>query len=365
MATLVTSTPLGEDEAKQRDELQARVCGAMIGALDLASIYLGDKLGLYAALRDAPATSTELTRRSGISERYAREWLEQQAVTGILAVRDAGAEPDARVYTLSRGHAEALIDRDSTGAATPMAIFLEPIGRMLPRLVEAYRTGAGVPWSDYGEDCWQGQGDFNRPTLRWQLARDILPKLPDVHAKLTAGARVADVACGVGWCAIGLAKSYPNVRVDGFDLDQKAIAQARENARADGVADRVTFHVSDGAALAGTYDLATIVEAVHDMSRPVDVLRAVHTMLTPGGSLLVADENVGDTFTAPGSDVDRIFYGSSVIFCLPNGLAEQPSAATGTVIRPATMRRYGMAAGFASVEELPLELGLLRFYRMR
>ena len=364
MTAVVDRVPLSETEAKERDELQIRICGAFIGLLDLASVYLGDKLGLYTALRDAPATSRELARRAAISERYAREWLEQQAVTGILTVDDPTKDADARVFALSRAHAEALIDRDSTGAATPMAIFVEPVGKMLPRLVEAYRSGEGVPWSDYGDDCWQGQGDFNRPILRGQLADSVLAKIPDVHATLTKGARVLDVACGVGWSSIAIAKAYPGVRVDAFDLDEKAIAQARRNAVDDGVADRVTFHASDAAAVAGRYDIALIVEALHDMSKPLDVLRSIRTALVPGGTLLVADENVADVFAAPGTDVDRILYGASLTFCLPNGLADRPSAATGAVIRPDTVRRYGMAAGFTSVEALSFELGLLRFYRL-
>jgi 2-polyprenyl-3-methyl-5-hydroxy-6-metoxy-1,4-benzoquinol methylase len=365
MTTLTTTTPLTDDETKERDELLGRVCGAFIGALDLASIYLGDRLSLYAALRTSPRTSADLAKAASISERYAREWLEQQAVTGILTVADASADADARVYTLPRGHAEALIDRDSPASATPMAIFLEPIGRMLPRLVDAYRTGEGIAWSEYGDDCWQGQGDFNRPTLRAQLASDVLAKIPDMHAALTAGATVADIACGVGWSAIGIAKAYPRARVDGFDLDARAIAQARENAKADGVSERVTFQVADAATITGRYDLATIFEAVHDMSRPIDVLRSIRGVLTKGGTLLVGDENVSDTFSAPGNDVERILYGASITLCLPNGLADRPSAATGAVMRPATLHRYAMAAGFTQVEDLPFELGLLRFYRMR
>jgi 2-polyprenyl-3-methyl-5-hydroxy-6-metoxy-1,4-benzoquinol methylase len=363
MATVMT-TQLTDDEAKQRDDLLGRLCGAFIGALDLASVYLGDKLGLYRALRDeGPATSAQLARRAGISERYAREWLEQQAATSILTVDDASADPDARVYTLSRAHAETLIDRDSTSCATPMAIFLSPLGAMLPRLVEAYRTGEGISWSDYGDDCWQAQGDFNRPYFRAHLAEQFA-KLPEEHAKLTAGARVADIACGVGWSSIALAKAYSSSRIDGFDLDAKAISQARELARAEGVADRVTFQATDASTVTGRYDVVTIFEALHDMSQPVEVLRAARGLLVPGGSLIVADENFGDAFNVPGNDVERIIYGASVTFCLPNGLADRPSAATGAAIRPATVRRYGMAAGFAKVEELPLELGLLRFYRM-
>lgn len=364
MGTLVTATPLTDIEAKQRDELLGRLCGAFIGALDLASVYLGDKLGLYRALRDeGPATSAQLARRAGISERYAREWLEQQATTGILGVDDTSADADARVYSLSRGYAETLIDRDSTSSATPMAIFLAPLGTMLPRLVEAYRTGEGIGWSEYGDDCWQAQGDFNRPYFRAQLAEQ-LRRLPDEHAKLTAGGRVADIACGVGWSSIGIAQAYPDAQIDGFDLDRDAIAKARDLAATQGVGERVSFQPTDASTMRGRYDVVTIFEALHDMSQPVEVLRAAREALAPGGSVIVADENFTDTFSAPGNDVERILYGASITFCLPNGLADRPSAATGAAIRPSTVRRYGMAAGFGTVEELPLELGLLRFYRM-
>ncbi|HEY3217481.1 MAG TPA: class I SAM-dependent methyltransferase [Candidatus Limnocylindria bacterium] len=365
MTALTTSIELSETEAKRRDELSGRLFGAFNGVLDLASVYLGDKLSLYRALSDGgPATSAQLARRAGINERYAREWLEQQATTGLLTVDSTTADPDVRVYTLPRGHAVALLDRDSIASATPMALFLEPVGRLLPRLVEAYRTGEGIAWSEYGEDCWRGQGDFNRPFFRGQLATE-LAKIPDLHAKLSAGGRVADVACGVGWSAIAIAKAYPKVKVEGYDLDAAAIAQANTYAKAEGVADRLRFAVRDAAHLDGGYDLVTIFEALHDMSAPVEVLRAVRSKLAPGGSLLVADENMTDTFSAPGSDVERIMYGASIVICLPNGLADRPSAATGTVMRPATMRRYAIAAGFKDVEELTLEVGLLRFYRMR
>ena len=365
MTAVKSAAELSEAETKQRDDLTGRLFGSFIGMLDLASVYLGDRLGLYAALAEGgAATSMQLARRAGVSERYAREWLEQQAVTGILTVDDAAAEPDARVYALPRGHAVTLLDRDSTASATPMAFFLAPLGRLLPRLVEVFRTGEGIPWSEYGDDCWQGQGDFNRPYFRGGLATE-LAKLPDLHAKLTAGARVADVACGVGWSAIAIAQAYPKVTVDGFDLDESAIAQATAYAKAEGVSDRVRFEVRDAAKASGTYDLVTIFEALHDMSAPVEVLRAIRAKLATGGSLIVADENVSDTFAAPGGDVERVMYGASITVCLPNGLADRPSAATGTVMRPATMRRYAMAAGFNDVEELPLELGLLRFYRMR
>ena len=237
---------------------------------------------------------------------------------------------------------------------------------MVPQLLEAFRTGGGVPWADYGDDLWQGQGDFNRPLLRNQLAQELLPQVPDIHAKLQSGALVADLACGVGWSSIALARGYPKTIVHGFDLDEHAIAEARRNATKLGVDDRVTFHIRDVAdgPVSGGYDLATIFEAVHDLSRPVEVLRAARTVLKPEGSVLVMDENVNETFTAPSNDVERLMYGASILICLPNGLADKPSAATGTVMRPATLRGFALAAGFGNFEVLPIAHDIFRFYRL-
>jgi len=159
---------------------------------------------------------------------------------------------------------------------------------------------------------------------------------------------------------------YPTVRVDGFDIDDVSIEMAYQNARDAGVDDRVSFRVRDVAdADAGAYDLAVIVEAVHDMTRPVDVLGSIRRMLKPDGVLLVADEKTEDGFTAPGSDTERFFYGFSILTCLPAVMTERPTAAIGTVMRAETMRRLGAEAGFSAVERLDEpELETLRFYRM-
>jgi SAM-dependent methyltransferase len=156
-----------------------------------------------------------------------------------------------------------------------------------------------------------------------------------VHEKLKAGARVADVACGVGWAAVAIARGYPATTVDGFDLDEPAIALARSIAQDARVADRVRFHTRDAAdpMLSGQYDLAVIVEAPHDMSRPVDVLASVRRLLAPGGTLIVADERVADAFYAPAGETERLFYGYSVLDCLPGGMVSKPSPETGTVMR--------------------------------
>ena len=196
-----------------------------------------------------------------------------------------------------------------------------------------------------------------------------LPGIADVHARLQADppALVADVACGVGWAAIAIAKAYPKVRVHGIDSDPSSIELARQYANEAGVTDRVTFEARDAsdASLSGKYDVAVIIEAVHDMSRPVEVLSATRRMLTPTGSLIVGDERVAERFTAPGDEAERLFYGASILLCLPASMAEQPSAATGTVMRSSTMQRYGREAGFKSVELLGLEHPFIQFYQLR
>jgi 2-polyprenyl-3-methyl-5-hydroxy-6-metoxy-1,4-benzoquinol methylase len=154
--------------------------------------------------------------------------------------------------------------------------------------------------------------------------------------------------------------------VDGFDLDRDAVTIAARHAKATGVADRVAFLVADAASpeVSGRYDLVTILEGLHDMPRPVDALLAVRAMLAEGGSVVVADELVEDEFTAPGSDWDRYHYGWSVLTCLPSVMDDPQTAATGAVLRPATLRRFATAAGFRDVEILPIETDFWRFYRL-
>ncbi len=171
---------------------------------------------------------------------------------------------------------------------------------------------------------------------------------------------------GLGWSSIAIARAYPNVRVDGFDLDEASVAAARANAEAAGVADRVRFHVRDAGDpdLAGQYDFALAVECIHDMPNPVSVLGAMRRLVGEAGSVLVVDEKVADRFTAPGDDVERYMYGFSILHCLPVGMVEQPSAATGTVMRAETFRRYATEAGFRAIAVLPIEHDFFRFYRL-
>jgi 2-polyprenyl-3-methyl-5-hydroxy-6-metoxy-1,4-benzoquinol methylase len=359
-----------ESSLKTADALVGRLFEAGLGMMDLMSVYVGDRLGLYRALRDGGvATTTELAQRAGIDERYAREWLEQQAATGLVDVDDTAAPAARRRYTLPDGYAEALLNLDSPLSMAPFGRSIVGVAKVLPQLLDAYRTGGGVDWANYGPDMVEAQGDSNRPWLRSSFGSKILPAIPAIHDRLIADppARVADVACGVGWAGIAIATAYPKVRVDGFDLDPSSIDLARANAKANGVGDRVTHAVRNAAdpAAVGEYDLVVVVEAIHDLNRPVEVLAAMRKMLRPGGSVLIADEKTEDVFTAPASEMERLYYGYSLFTCLPAAMTERPTAATGTVMRADTLRRYAEEAGFTGFERLDESmLDMLRFYRL-
>jgi SAM-dependent methyltransferase len=338
-----------------------------IAAMEVLQIHIGDRLGLYDALADrGPLDSAALAAATNTHERYAREWLEAQAAGGILEVENPEADALERRFSISAEHAEVLVDRDSLNYMTPIARIIAALGQALPEVVDAFRSGGGVPWTAYGADGREAQADQNRPLFLGQLGREWLPSISDLHARLSEGGRVADVACGGGWSSIAIARAYPNVQVDGYDLDEASVELARSNAAEYGVSDRVHFHVADASdpRLSGSYDLVTIFEALHDVSRPVELLEAVRRLAGEDGSVLVMDERVADSFSAPADDVDRLMYGFSVLCCLPTGMDHDHPVGTGTVMRADTMRDYAAAAGFSRVEVLPIENDFFRVYRL-
>lgn len=332
--------------------LTDRLFDAVLATMDLHAVYLGDRLGYYRALSaaDTPLTPDELAARTGTVERYAREWCEQQAVTGILTLSDGR-------FALPDENRAALVDVLSLDHVAPLAKTVVGFLKQTDALVEAFRTGGGVPWSAHGADAHEGQAALNRPLFLGPLATEYLPSVPALDA--AARGRVAEVGCGHGWAAVGIALAYPDATVDGFDLDAPSIEAARRNAREAGVDDRVRFHREP---LSGSgYDLVCAFECLHDLPDPVSVLRS---MREAGGEVLVMDERVAFELAAPGDEVERLMYGFSLMCCLADGLAHEGSVGTGTVMRPSVLRRYALEAGFADVEVLGIENDFFRFYRL-
>jgi SAM-dependent methyltransferase len=353
-------------QSKQAQAMSIRMFMAMLHTQELLAAYLGARLGLYEVLATGPATVDQLAARAGIAPRYAREWLEQQAVAGILDV-DTAAPADQRVYRLPAGHAEVLLASDSPLSLVSLTVLpLGGVAAALPSLLDAYRTGAGVPDAVFGDDWRDGHSGANRALFTHFLPGWLKAALPDTHATLGTGERwVADIGCGAGWAAIALARAYPQVLVDGYDLDPATIEAARRNAADAGVDDRVSFHVRDAAeAPAGSYDLVCLFDALHEMSRPVEVLRTCRALRADTGAVVVMDAKVATAFTAPGDEIERFQYATSVLHCLPACLAGDDSAGTGTVMRPGTVREYARAAGFADARVLPVEDRFHRLYHL-
>jgi hypothetical protein len=355
------------DHSTAADALAERLFGSVLEAFDLMAVYLGDRLGYYTALADrGPLTSAELAEAAGTVERYTREWLEQQATTGIVDVVDIGAPADERRFYLAPGHAEVLTDPVSLAYMAPAAQMLAASGFQLAAIADAHRSGGGVSWRQFGRDMREAQGAFNRPFFMRLLPRDWFGSVPELRAKLDGGARMADIGCGYGWSAIGLAGAYPNLTVDGYDVDEPSIEAARANAEAGGVADRVAFHARDAAdsELAGAYDIVAAFECIHDLPDPVGVLTTMRRLAAEDGAVVVMDEKVAPSFGAIGDEVERLMYGFSNMVCLPDGLSHPGSVGTGTVMRHETLEMYAREAGFEAVHVLPIEADLWRFYRL-
>jgi hypothetical protein len=345
------------------EALIERLFAAANATFDLYSVYLGERLGLYSVLASqGPLTATGLAEAAGIDDRYAREWLEQQATTGFVVYENGRFE-------LPSAHAAVLAHRDDPSYFAPLSRMIVAAGGKLPSLISAFGTGDGIGWDEYGLDMIEGQSELNRPMFIHQLGNDILPAIPEVHAALSKpGARVAEVGFGGGWAAIGIANAYPGATVDGFDPDAASVEIATRNAAEAALSGRITFHGVDGAqaaATGATYDLVCAFECIHDMSNPVAVLESMRKLAGPTGHVLVMDERVADAFTGQSDDVERFMYGWSVTTCLPNGRVDYPSAATGTVLRTPTLESYAQQAGFQRVETLPIANDFFKFYLLK
>jgi hypothetical protein len=297
--------------------------------------YLGRALGLYAALRDeAGLTPAELAGRAGVDERYAREWLEHQAVAGVVAVNEPGAGAADRRYHLPEAHAVALLDEEHPAYAGALADIPPIIGRTLDELVDAFRTGAGIPFAAYG--LHDMQAGFTRPMFATSLVGEC-SRPCSTSRPASAPARHSASPTSAAARAGPLAEAYPNVTVVGYDLDDTSVAAARRHAAGRGVTDRVSFEVRDvtDPELAGGYDLVYACEVIHDLPDPVTALAAMRRLAGAGGAVLVIDERAHEEFAPTGDPVQRLLYGFSVVHCLPAGRDACTSAATGTVcVRP-------------------------------
>jgi 2-polyprenyl-3-methyl-5-hydroxy-6-metoxy-1,4-benzoquinol methylase len=357
---------LTADEATEVEEFAGKLFMACLATMELANVELGVRLGLYDALAaSGPSTAAQLARAAGIAERYAREWLEQQAVAGVVVVDDPSQPADERRFTLPNAHAHVLLDEDSEACMRPCAAVVPWVAKAIDIMVEEFRRGTGAAFGLF--DVHDVQAAFTRPVFVNHLTQNWLPALPDVHAKLTAGeqVRIAEIGCGEGLASITIARAYPNAEIVGYDLDEASIAAARSAAVDAGVADRVRFELRDAGDpdIEGDFDLVLAIEMVHDVPDPVAVLASMKRLAGQQGVVLVADERTEDAFTVPTTEMERLFYSFSTLHCLAVSM-QNAGAGTGTVIRADTLRRYADDAGFSTVDILDVEHPQFVLYRL-
>lgn len=319
----------------------------MIGDLGAAQAgvltNLGHKLGLFRAMAGAGAlTSEALARRTGLHERYVREWLNAQAAGGYVHY-DAAAQ----IYSLPDEHAFLLANAESPMFMSPAFDVAAAMWRSEERLAEAFRTGRGIGWHEHDGCLFCGTEAFFRSGYKAHLTHEWIPALEGVREKLAAGARVADVGCGHGASTILMAQAFPASRFHGFDYHAESIATARERAREAGVADRITFEVASAKSYPiREYDLICFMDALHDMGDPVGAATHARRAIGADGTVMLVEPFAHDDVAGNLNPVGRLFYCASTALCTPNSLSQEVGLALGAQAGPRRLEAVMREAGF-------------------
>jgi hypothetical protein len=350
-------------DLEQLKEFAKRVFGAMQGAVTAGMIHLGDRLGLYRALREGPATSAELAARTGLHERWLREWLRQQGAAGVVAY-DA-----AERFSLSPEAVAVLADEGHPAFGGGMFSQLPQTMAILDRLPEAFASGVGLPYDAFGPEGARGVERGFAPWYRTFLVPLAIGGLDGMKERLERGARVADVGCGGGVALLELAKAFPRSEFHGYDLSKHALERAERN-RAEAGLGNAHFHDARGEALPadGRFDLVLTFDCLHDMTQPGEVMAAIRRAIRPDGAWLIADIKARGSFRA---DVEKnpmaaLMYGMSVLTCMSSALSEPGGAGLGTLGLPESLaQEMTRAAGFTRFRALDLGHPVNAFYEVR
>ncbi len=306
-------------------------------------VVIGENLGLYKAMAQAGAlTSTELAARTDTHERYVREWLRSQAAGGYI-----GYDAEADKYFLSEEQAFMLADEKSPAYLPGGFLVAFAALQAVPKVAECFRTGEGLGWHEHDHRLFRGTELFFRTSYSANLASAWIPALDGVEAKLQAGAKVADVGCGLGASAILMAQAYPNSTFVGFDYHDKSIEIARERAKEAGVADRARFEVARAKDYPGTdYDMVAFFDCLHDMGDPEGAAAHVRQSLAPNGTWLIVEPYANDQVKDNLNPVGRIYYSVSTLVCTPASLSQEVGLALGAQAGEARLRAVAEAGGF-------------------
>lgn len=330
---------------------------AMQGALS----YIGDRLGIFKSLAAAGAvTCAEFAVQTGLNERYLREWLGAMTAAKYITYDAATGR-----YAMPPEHAMILADENSPFFMGGFMQMIVPEVGMAPKLLDAFRTGKGVPQSEYPPEVFEAIERGSAPMYQHSLVRKWIPAMPQVVAALNAGGTMLDVGCGSGRAVIALALAYPKARLFGYDGHAGSVERARANARAAGVADRVTFDVVDCTKLpAEQFDFIATFDVIHDSVDPVGLLKSIRGALKPDGSYLMVEVNVSNQLEDNINPMGRMMYSASTLYCMTVSLAHG-GAGIGALMGEPKARELSAAAGFTQFKRLPVKDAFSVLYELR
>lgn len=338
-----------------------RTFGHLEGAMTSAMIYLGDQLGLYRALAGAgPLTSSELAERTGLHERWLREWLQQQGAAGLLEFRGEGRfelEAEGEAVLANEAHPACGI---GFFARLPAQL------RIAERLPEAFRTGLGLPYDAFGPEGAEGIERGFAPWFRALLVPFALPRVPDLLPRLQRGERVADVGCGAGIALLEMAKAFPHSEFHGYDVSQHALARAEQNRARDAIPN-ARFHDARAEPLPadGSFGFITTFDCLHDMTDPAGMARRIRRALADDGLWLIADIKAHESYerNVEKNPMAAMMYGTSVLSCMSSALSEPGGAGLGTLgLHAGLLERIVREAGFTRLASLDLGHPVNAFY---
>ena len=328
-------------------QVSTDIGAAMLGALS----YIGDRLGIFSALAEAGSvTSATLAERTGLSERYLREWLGAMTAAGYVTY-----DPAAKTYAMPPEHAMVLARDDSPFFAGGFIEMIVPQMSIAPKVMQSFKNGRGVPQSEYPPETWEAMERSSASMYRHQLVRKWLPTMPQVVAKLSEGGSSLDVGCGSGRAAIAIATAFPKAKVFGYDAHQGSLERARANAKAAGLGDRINFDVVDCTKLpAAQFDFISTFDVVHDSVDPDALLKSIRGALKPGGTYLMVEVNVSSNLEDNINPMGRLMYSMSTLYCMTVSLAHG-GAGIGACMGEAKARELVAAAGFKHFRRLPID----------
>jgi 2-polyprenyl-3-methyl-5-hydroxy-6-metoxy-1,4-benzoquinol methylase len=337
-------------DTKMAEAFAGRLLSALNDGAFCLMASIGHRTGLFDAMHDqAPQTSQEIASRAGLHERYVREWLGAMVTSGVVRV-----DVHSVRYHLPLEHAAYLTRAAGADNLAVFAQYVPLLGNVEDDIVECFTNGGGVPYERFPRFHAVMAEDSGLSVLP-SLESHILPLIPGLAEQLAHGLRGLDVGCGSGRTLNRLAELFPKSRLLGLDLSKDAIRAAREEASAKGLTNvefaTVDLSEFDQTAEPESFDFITTFDAVHDQSKPLNVVKGIHRALTRDGVYLMQEiKGSSHVHNNIGHPIGTFLYTVSCLHCMPVSLA-QGGEGLGAMWGEEKTREYLQRAGFRSVEK--------------